>query len=360
MKHSEIDWDEFDEDSQIFKKIAVNLKIHSDQRTSAHNRGWRMPGWIGCGDLTVIYGPSEAGKSVFAVDLACRLAAGWDFGTARDRTFYNVLYIASERGDQVRRRVDAFVQHHGGQPFENLMIYDGPIDLCEENYLRAIVRTASQSFPDEFGAEIVIIDTLAAAMSASDSNPEAMHKAVNSLTDALRYGNPFSDCSVIVIHHSPVSGEARMRGAGQLQAAADMTIHVTRRRGVSVAKVAKNNDTSERPTRTYRMETVTINEGGNGEPDTTAAVLVDAQQSATESDKMSKPLRKHREAVDVLRAAIAANDNQPVTEEAWRAAVYLAAGDISEGGKRLKFSRHKAIIAEGFAVEEDGRFRLAS
>jgi hypothetical protein len=38
-----------------------------------------------------------------------------------------------------------------------------------------------------------------------------------------------------------------MRGAGQLQGAADMTIHVTRKRGVSVAKVAKN-ETVRAPT----------------------------------------------------------------------------------------------------------------
>jgi len=249
------------------------------------------------------------------------------------------------------------VQHHGGQPFENLMIYDGPIDLCEEGFLRAIVRTASQSFPDEYGAEVVIIDTLAAAMSASDSNPEAMHRAVNSLTDAVRYGNPEVNCSVIVVHHTPVNGEARMRGAGQLQGAADMTIHVTRKKGVSVAKVAKNNENPDRPSRVYRMETVTIAQATADEPATTAPVLVEAQQTATEVDK-TKVLRSHRTAVDMLRSVIASNDNQPVTEEEWRKAVYLSAGDISEGGKRVKFSRHKEIVGAGYAVFEDGRFRL--
>ncbi|TWF53316.1 AAA family ATPase [Neorhizobium alkalisoli] len=352
-----IDWDDFDEGSTVFQSISAHLTAHSAQKSTRH-KYWRMPGWIGAGDLTAIFGPSEAGKSVFSVDLACRLAAGWDFGTIRDRPSYNILYIAAERGDQVRRRVDAFVKHHGGEPFGNLMIYDGPIDLCEEHFLRAVIRTASQSFPDEYGAEVVIIDTLAAAMSASDSNPEAMHKAVNSLTDAVRHGNPEAHCSVIVVHHSPVSGEARMRGAGQLQGAADMTIHVTRKRGVSVAKVAKNNEGPDRPIRTYRMETVSLGRAAADEPETTAPVLIEAQQTATENDK-SKPLRRHREAVDVLRGAIAANDNKPVTEELWRAAVYLAAGNISEGGKRLKFSRHKEIIEAGFAVEDAGLFQLS-
>jgi len=358
MKSSfnEIDWDDFDKSHPLFQSISRKLSVHSSQRTPRH-KTWKMPGWIGSGDLTAIFGPSEAGKSVFSVDLACRLAAGWDLASDKDRPRYNILYIAAERGDQVRRRVDAFVKHHGGEPFDNLMIYDGPIDLCEEHFLRAIIRAASQSFPDEYGAEVVIVDTLAAAMSASDSNPEAMHRAVNSLTDAVRNGNPEAHCSVVVVHHSPVSGEARMRGAGQLQGAADMTIHVTRKRGVSTAKVVKNNENSDRPVRTYRMETVSLGRPADGEPETTAPVLVEAQQTATETEK-SKPLRRHREAVDVLRGAIAANDNKPVTEDLWRQAVYVAAGDISEGGKRLKFSRHREILEAGLAAENTGLFHL--
>jgi hypothetical protein len=149
-----------------------------------------------------------------------------------------------------------------------------------------------------------------------------------------------------------------MRGAGQLQGAADMTIHVTRKRGVSVAKVAKNNESPDRPTRIYKMETVSLGRVAADEPETTAPVLVEAQQTATESEK-AKPLRRHREAVDVLRGAIADNDNKPVTEDAWRAAVYTAAGDISEGGKRLKFSRHREIIDAGLACETDGLFGLS-
>ncbi|TWB19499.1 AAA domain-containing protein [Rhizobium sp. ERR 1071] len=345
-----IDWDEFDDGNETFRSISTHLTAHASQSAPRH-KYWKIPGWIGSGDLTAIFGSSEAGKSVFSVDLACRLAAGWDFGDRKDGPQHNVLYIAAERGNQVKRRVDAFVKHHGGEPFSNLLIYDGPIDLCEENFLRAVIRAASYHFPDEYGAEVVIVDTLAAAMSASDSNPDAMHRAVNSLTDAVRHGNPEGLCSVVVVHHSPISGEARMRGAGQLQGAADMTIHVTRKRDVSVAKVAKNNESPDRPTRTYRMETVSLGRDHQEDPETTAPVLVEeaAATSVTGERDMSR-VRSYAKAMETLQQAIAANEGKPVTEGQWRSAVYQAAEGISEAGKRKRFERDKRTLGSSVSV----------
>lgn len=353
---SSFDWDEFDTDDKLFASISGNLKIHARENRDTR-KYWRMPGWVACNDLLVIYGPSEAGKSVFAVDTACRLAAGFDFEGEALPYRSNVLYIAAERAGQVERRIDAFVKHHHGENFENIVVYDGPIDLAEPYSLRAVVRTANLVLDDSI--EIVVIDTLAAAMSVSDSSPDGMARAVFNLTDAARCGNLQEGgqfgCTVIVVHHTPVSGEKRMRGGGQLQASADMSILVTRKLGVSTARVMKNNESADRPVRTYKMETVVLAEHDGVA--TTAPVLVPCAASATEPQQ--KPKRAVRDALETLRAAIAANDNAPVTEDQWRAAVYAAAGNISEGGKRLRFSRHKGLLAEGFLEEIDGKFKIS-
>ena len=355
-KLSSVDWSEFDTDQDLYSEISSNLKIHNREGRDIR-KYWRIPGWVATNDLLVIYGPSEAGKSVFAVDVTCRLAAGLDFdgGTLPYRS--NVLYIAAERAGQVERRIDAFVKHHDGEAFDNVLVYDGPIDLAEPYQLRAIVRSANLMLNDSI--EVVVIDTLAAAMSVSDSSPDGMARAVFNLTDATRCGN-FHDgetfgCTVIAIHHTPVSGEKRMRGGGQLQAAADMSILVTRKRDVSTAVVMKNNESADRPIRTYRMETVTLAEHDGIA--TTAPVLVPcAPPSATKA--LQKPNRTLCNAKAVLRAAIAANDNQPVSEDQWRAAVYEAAGDVKDGTKRQRFSRHKDALTDEFLIEIDGKFDL--
>jgi len=353
---SSVDWIEFDTDSKLYSEIAGGLKLHSRENRDTR-KYWIMPGWVAANDLLVVYGPSEAGKSVFAVDTVCRLAAGIDFDGKDLRYRSNVLYIAAERAGQVERRIDAFVKHHGGDDFDNIIVYDGPIDLAEPYALRAIIRSANLMLDDSI--EVVVIDTLSAAMSVSDSSPDGMARAVFNLTDATRCGNRHDGdtfgCTVVVVHHTPVSGAMRMRGGGQLQAAADMSILVTRKRGVSTAKVMKNNESADRPCRAYQMETVTLSEHDGVA--TTAPVLVQcAQPSVTRA--LQKPNRTLCNALAVLRAAVAANDNQPVSEDQWRAAVYDAAGDVKDGTKRQRFSRHKEVLTDEFVIEVDGKFDL--
>jgi hypothetical protein len=73
---------------------------------------------------------------------------------------------------------------------------------------------------DPDSIDVVFIDTLAAAMSASVSSPDAMAAATSTLTAITRQEQSEDRrCAVVAVHHMPVSGEARLRGGGQLQGA---------------------------------------------------------------------------------------------------------------------------------------------
>jgi hypothetical protein len=362
-----VDWSEFYDDHPVSKSLRTNLKIHARQESLPKN--WHIPRWIGSGDIVAIFGPPEGGKSALGVDIACRLAAGWDLNGNQLEYRRNVLYIAAERARQVQRRIDAFCRHHEGEPFDNLVLYDGPIELTQPMSLRAITRSANHVFEDNDGdVDVMVIDTLAAAMSASDSDPNAMAKAVGNIIDVSRNGNREGfPITVIVVHHSPVSGEARMRGAGQLQGAIDMSIYVTRKKGVSIAKVQKNNENDDRPSLRYTMQSVALSDFG-GIVSTAPVVVYESGPGAASRDEADdskptepkKPSRAQRDALDTLRAAIAANDDQPVTEAQWKAVVYAAAGDITPAGKRLKFSRDRKIVEAGLATESGGKFSAAA
>jgi RecA-family ATPase len=351
-----IDLDDFDEIHQFYKSIRYNFSAHSKTKI-INPKYWMIPRWLGSKDLTVVFGASEAGKSVFAVDMACRLAAGFDYdGNQIGR--YNVLYMAAERSAQVRRRIDAFVKHHGGEPFDNLVVYDGPIDLtADPTETIAIVRAAYWALVDDDpdSIDVVFIDTLAAAMSASDSSPDAMAAATSTLIAITRHGQyEDSGCAVVAVHHTPVSGEARLRGGGQLQGAADMTIHVTRKRGVSTAKVAKNNESADRASLSYTMETVplVVDEYGI---ETTAPVLVKVAEPTKVLASASRIPKAERDANAVLERAVAEHGG-PVTEDHLRDIVYAEAGTISESGKRKRFTRLLANLQaeNGLYFKRDG------
>ncbi|MDQ0317363.1 AAA family ATPase [Amorphus orientalis] len=353
---SSIDYDKFDVDHPAFARISPFLTVHSKKGGPEH-KYWLVPGWLGQYDIAVAFGASGAGKSVFATDLACRLAAGLDIDGGEGGIRWNVLYIAAERQGQVKRRIDAFCKHHGGgDPFDNLMIYDGPIDLLRPGELRAVVRSACLSLDDTI--DLVVIDTLAAAMSGSDSNPEAMARAVHALNDAARWGNPDVPCTVLVVHHSGASDEKRMRGATQLHAAADTVIQIARKGDTSTARVVKNNESEARPDRSYKMETVSLGESARG-IDTTAPVLVAVEPGRQGEPAASKVPRATLAAAAVLQRAIEANGG-PVTEEQWRAAVYADAGDLSEAGKRQRFARARRLQEDGTVTETNGLYALAA
>jgi hypothetical protein len=72
---AKIDLDDFDQSHPFYKRIRYNLRAHSKSKI-IKPKGWLIPRWLGENDLAVIFGASEAGKAVFAVDIACRLAAG--------------------------------------------------------------------------------------------------------------------------------------------------------------------------------------------------------------------------------------------------------------------------------------------
>jgi hypothetical protein len=336
-----IDLDDFDESHPFYRRIRCNLPLHAKAGATKPKR-WLLPQWLGKNDLTVIFGASEAGKSVFAVDMACRLAAGLDHDGDPTPLRYFVLYIAAERASQVRRRIDAFVKHHGGEPFDNLVIYDGPIDLtADPAETLAIVRAASWEMDTEIN--VVFIDTLAAAMSASDSSPDAMAAATATMANLTRHGHSDGQgVAVVAIHHTPVSGEPRLRGGGQLQGAADMTIHVTRKRGVSSAKVAKINESADRASLSYTMETVPLVVDEDG-IETTAPVLVRTTEPSKVLASANRTPKAERDAKAILAKAMADN-GAPVTADQLRDIVYAEAGTISESGKRKRFTRLLASL----------------
>lgn len=150
-----------------------------------------------------------------------------------------------------------------------------------------------------------------------------------------------------------------MRGAGQLLGAADTTIHVTKSRGVSTAKVVKNNDTPGRVSLSYSMKSVVV-AIADDDSETTAAVIVPVggePETAPRSDKMPVAVRR---AVSVLSEAVAAHGG-PVTPVQLRERSDAAAGEISPDAKRKRFERLlQALDGSSLLSKVDGKLSVNS
>ncbi|MFG1399904.1 AAA family ATPase [Roseixanthobacter pseudopolyaromaticivorans] len=352
----EIDFDDFDGNNSELLLIYPHLKAHSRCSVSPFKNTFSH-GLFAGDEVSVIYGAPGSTKSALAIDIACRAAVGMDWSGGYTAPIVGVVYVAAERVAQVRRRADAFCRHHGLERLDNLIIYDGPIDLVRDRGLLAATILSAGSMVQDGGIYLVVIDTLAAAMSASDSSPDAMAAVVSTINRSQRVvRDEWGEAPhIMLLHHTPASGEARLRGGGQLLGTADITLHVSQRRGLATAQVEKNNDSPDRPALSYGLDGVVIGQDPYG-MDVTAPVVVPHQEGPEK--KAPRVSRAQRDAIASLQAAMAANDNRPVTEEQWRSVVFTAAGDLSPDGKRMKFKRHQQIVAAGMALEIDGLFAL--
>ena len=96
--------------------------------------------------MSVVYGPSNCGKTFFATDLGLHIAAGWEW-RGRAVEAGGVIYCALEGSHGISNRVAAFKQHHGiigGLPFAIVPVTVNLLDPnADRDKLVATIRAAA-------------------------------------------------------------------------------------------------------------------------------------------------------------------------------------------------------------------------
>lgn len=352
-------------------------------------RNFILEGTLAKGETSCWFGEPGATKGAVAADIACHVAGGipWmgrgaglyqeQFTCQRSGNTYpeewhptSVLYVALERGAQVQRRIDAFTDEHNLQKPLNLAIWEGPLDFVndDDDRLTQIVELAEMKScevnhpagEDGFEIDLIVIDTLARTFgSGSDSGGEETAKVARHLERTLR----FTGAHIMMVHHTPIGDDSRLRGHGNLLAAFDMTVRVQKKAMGSIATVQKDNDTPEglKPSFTYTLKSRVVHTDNSGR-ETTAPVVVPA-----DADVTAKLLRKALPKTDGVQdspeptaseqpafdALVAVGDG--ATETEWRAQ-YDAEKlpDITSQNHRTRFSRSKTSLQQkGLITKSD-------
>ena len=183
-----------------------------------HNPDYLIKGLLPSGSLVVLYGRSGTGKSFIGLDAALHVAAGRNWAGRRVRQA-GVVYIASEGGIGMRRRVVAGARHHGmdaSVPFAlvtaapDLGQRDGDADRLADEILAQV--------PAGFRPGLVVLDTLARSMVGGDeTGASGMGIFIH---NAARLGRALG-ATVMPIHHMGKDASAGMRGSSALLSAAD-------------------------------------------------------------------------------------------------------------------------------------------
>ena len=290
------------------------------------------------GGASVVYGPSNCGKSFWILDLAVAVATGKPFRGNLDVDQGAVIYVALEGSHGVRNRIEALKREGWLSEDDPLFLCFAPVSLMNPKHaekLAASVKLAAEQ--SGLSCRLVILDTLARAMAGSDENSgKEMTFAVASI-DAIR---AVTGAHVCVVHHCGKDEARGARGHSSLRAAVDTEIEVSRAEGetISTVRVTKQRDLPMGEAMPFSLVSVTLGTDRRGKPVTSCVVRHEGEEMA------AKPGRAGRKAkaspVDMLRHLPAA------TVKEWRERVREETG-LAES----QFYNHKRTL------ETAGRIR---
>jgi hypothetical protein len=306
-----------------------------------------------CG-MSVLYGESGAGKTFFTLDLALHVALGWEWRGNRVRQS-GVIYIAAEGQNGVRKRIEAFRQHHGlKDAFPPFALIPTSVDLldpaADTEPLIAKIMAAASRFP----IKLVVVDTLARAMAGGNENASDDMGAFIRNIDRIRQE---TGAHVLIVHHCGKDTAKGARGHSSLRAATDTEIELTTDSDIKTASIKKQKDGEEGAEYRFRLESLTIGKDEDGDPIRSCVVQPEDAGAAgtTTKNKKNKPLRDEQQtALEILQNAISAKGRSVthnaipksatvITLEEW--GEYARRGEVVEEGNAGRQAWHRIRVA---------------
>lgn len=299
--------------------------------------------WLGAGGLSVLYGPSNSGKTFVAVDLAMHVVSGTEWRGHKVKAGA-VVYVAAEGGGGIRNRISAIREARPELVSEpDFYLLPTHLDLHGPGDALALC----EAMPPE-GSALVVIDTMARSMGVGDENSA---RDVAQFVVNLDFIRERTGAHVLVVHHSGKNADAGARGSSALRAAVDTEIAVSDGQILCV----KQRD-METPDRLFfQLESVTLGKDQDGDP-VTSAVVVEADapmpkkkplsgQAEVGMQALTDALREHGE---VKTGPDYPHSRKCVPLERWRelCRVHGLTEGESESAERVAFGRVKTKLLE--------------
>ncbi len=293
------------------------------------DRDYLVKGWLDKGTLTVVFGPSNVGKSFLALDLAHHISKGETWGNRRVNKG-NVLYIAAEGGSSFPNRVSALDD-------PEFWVISAPVTFAGKASDAASMVEMVQHLASQTGRfDMIVVDTLSRVMGDSDENtaPDIADLVRN--LDVLRRG---TGSNIMLIHHSGKDVARGARGHSSLRAAVDTEIELTRDEiGVITAEVTKQRDGPTGYKFAYSLRQIELGRDQDSDPVTTC--LVEPINYDADRVKVSGPARVVLNTLEALldeRGECLRDPRYPgtpcIAHREWMEAC-IAGGQLSSSDKR--------------------------
>lgn len=217
---------------------------------------WLVAGLLPRAELGIVYGPSGSGKSFFLYDLLASVARGIAW-RGRNVAPAKVRWIAAEGAGGFRNRKLAYAKQNG-DTFPGIFdCTDIPDLLGPRDYLQIAEQIKATG-----GAEVIVIDTLAAATAGANENSG---EDMGAVMGHCRQLHKLTGALVLLVHHSGKDSTKGARGWSGLRAAVDVEIEIESRGENRTATVTKLKDGEDGSQFAFRLAPVELgtDEDGN-------------------------------------------------------------------------------------------------
>lgn len=251
-------------------------------------------------EFSVIYGQSNCGKTFFMLDLAMHVATGREWrGKAVEQG--GVIYAALEGGHGTKNRIVAFKEHYGLKGPIPLAIIPSSINfLDEENDMPAFLQAVMSAKERLGNVRLIVVDTLARAMSGGDENSSSEMGQLIINADALR---KLTGAHICFVHHSGKDELRGARGHSSLRAAVDTEIEISRPDAVSPSKIkiVKQREMEMIEDMAFSLTRIVLGENKRGKEITSCIVMpAEVVEKDRREDLTSMQLFVYESIVDAL------------------------------------------------------------
>lgn len=324
---------------------------------------WLIKPYLDAGSLAVLFGEPASMKSFLAIDMGCCVAAGKDWHGMAVRKSGAVFYIAGEGFNGLCKRLRAW-SIANDQLLENtpFFVSNRPAQFLDVLSAAEVIAAIDELIIKHGKPEFVIIDTLNRNFGPGDENQtQDMSKFVACIDTLIRLKY---ECTVLIVHHSPLNDNKRTRGSSALHGAVDWEYCLTKQGEDRKLSSTKVKDYEPPTDMIFKPRSISL-DGWVDEEDgetMTSCVLKKVDGSAIQKNDLKSILKGPQKVVYdsliKLCKADGSDDFQGIHIEDWRNAAYEAGVSSSseQATKRKAFKRALDYLKQNDFVLGDNNF----
>ena len=317
----------------IPKTSTKAVRLSDFANSESKGPGYLVKGLLQRRSYAVAYGAPGEGKTFIALDIAYHVAAGLPW---MDRKTHGgvVLYLAYEGTGGMVKRAQALRQKYGAEDVP-LYIASAAFNLREQAGRQALAGILAGLSEKPL---LVVIDTLARALTGGDENSAQDVGAFNSAIAALIES---TGACVLLIHHSGKNKSAGARGSSALLGAIDTELEVDQGR----VTAWKQRDIEMGDPVGFKLKPVMVGLDEDGDELTSCVVEADTVSKDSPHGRIAGNAKRGFDLLCELRPT-----NDPITEVEWREG---CSAFITKGLAQRFYDIKKVLLQKKYIVIDD-------